>query len=240
MQVYVQKSTRTTCPRRPAAVSGGELSQPVAPVEAGQAALDRQRPDRAVTAGHAHELRHVDDCVGERVRRFLGQVVADATGDRPVLVLAGELCCVRVRLGMRCAVGVTFERDGGNGDARERRRAAPRSRRTAASPRPGRAATDSCGSRWRRGPGCRTTPRCGRRWRRRSSTAARRSARSASRTRGGWPRSRPGRARWRSSTGTTTAARPPAAAAPVRRLAADEIAAHRDQRRCSAPAIARR
>jgi hypothetical protein len=30
MQVYVQKSTSTTFPRRSSAVSGGELSQPVA------------------------------------------------------------------------------------------------------------------------------------------------------------------------------------------------------------------
>src|SRR6266536_2144952 len=31
MHVYVQKSTRTTFPRRPSAVSGGELSQLLAP-----------------------------------------------------------------------------------------------------------------------------------------------------------------------------------------------------------------
>ena len=36
MQVYVQKSTRTTLPRRSAAMSGGELSHPVAPSKPGR------------------------------------------------------------------------------------------------------------------------------------------------------------------------------------------------------------
>ena len=36
MQVYVQKSTRTTFPRRPSGVSGSELSQPVAPSKPGR------------------------------------------------------------------------------------------------------------------------------------------------------------------------------------------------------------
>src|SRR5262249_33944332 len=35
MQVYVQKLASTTFPRRPAGVSGGELSQPVAPPKEG-------------------------------------------------------------------------------------------------------------------------------------------------------------------------------------------------------------
>jgi hypothetical protein len=35
MQVYVQKSTSTTEPRNPAGVSGGELSQPLAPSNPG-------------------------------------------------------------------------------------------------------------------------------------------------------------------------------------------------------------
>src|SRR5690242_12315547 len=46
--------------------------------------------------------------------------MADATGDQPVPVLAGEPLFIRVRLRMRRAVGITFERDGGDGDARER------------------------------------------------------------------------------------------------------------------------
>src|SRR5215472_12983368 len=36
MHVYVQKSTSTTFPRRPAGVSGPELSQPVAPSKPGR------------------------------------------------------------------------------------------------------------------------------------------------------------------------------------------------------------
>ena len=37
MQVYVQKSTRTTLPRSSSVVSGGELSHPVAPPSDGSA-----------------------------------------------------------------------------------------------------------------------------------------------------------------------------------------------------------
>src|SRR5919197_5118429 len=44
MQVYVQKSTRTTLPRRPSAVSGSELSQPVAPSNPGR--VSRRVPKR--------------------------------------------------------------------------------------------------------------------------------------------------------------------------------------------------
>jgi hypothetical protein len=58
--------------------------------------------------------------IDERVRCLLREVVADATRDQPVRVLAGELLLVRVRFRMRCAVGVAFESDGGDGDARER------------------------------------------------------------------------------------------------------------------------
>src|SRR6185503_4114286 len=61
MQVYVQKSTRTTLPRRPSGVSGSELSQPVAPSNearrpstgnsaaspARRCASERRRPGRA-------------------------------------------------------------------------------------------------------------------------------------------------------------------------------------------------
>ena len=79
-----------------------------------------------------------------------------------------------------------------------------------------RAASGSCGSRSRHGRDCRRTLRCARTWRRRSSSRGRRFARSASRTRAGTSRSRRGRARWRSSTGTTTAARPRAAGAACR------------------------
>src|SRR4029078_8941294 len=47
MHVYVQKSTSTTCPRRPAAVSGSELSQPVAPSNSGRRVTPRCRARRS-------------------------------------------------------------------------------------------------------------------------------------------------------------------------------------------------
>src|SRR5919204_3795469 len=48
MHVYVQKSTRTTFPRRPPGVSGSELSQPAAPSKpAGQMRLGAQLGEQA-------------------------------------------------------------------------------------------------------------------------------------------------------------------------------------------------
>src|SRR3954453_13386632 len=44
MQVYVQKSTTTTRPRRPSVVSGGELSHPVAPSSDGILPSAGRRP----------------------------------------------------------------------------------------------------------------------------------------------------------------------------------------------------
>src|SRR5829696_6817565 len=44
MQVYVQKSTATTRPRRPSVVSGGELSHPVAPSREGILPPGARRP----------------------------------------------------------------------------------------------------------------------------------------------------------------------------------------------------
>ena len=63
MQVYVQKSTRTTFPPTSAAVSGGELSHPVGPVETREATLGghRSRPSMAEHIEPAH--------VGEVLRR---------------------------------------------------------------------------------------------------------------------------------------------------------------------------
>jgi hypothetical protein len=56
MQVYVQKSTRTTFPRRSAVVSGAELSQPGRSVEARQVTLggQRGRPGVAERIEQAH------------------------------------------------------------------------------------------------------------------------------------------------------------------------------------------
>src|SRR4051794_22140808 len=63
---------------------------------------------------------NVDHGTYKRIWCLLREVVADATGDQPVHVLAGELLFVRVRFRMRCAVGVTLECDRRDGDARER------------------------------------------------------------------------------------------------------------------------
>src|ERR1700730_15725941 len=49
--------------------------------------------------------RDGDDRYGKCLRRFLGQVVPDPTGDEPVFVCP-------------CEFGVAFERDGGHGDDR--------------------------------------------------------------------------------------------------------------------------
>jgi hypothetical protein len=56
MHVYVQKSTSTTLPPTSSAVSGGELSQPVAIVEPGQAAFggQRGRPRMSASGEPAH------------------------------------------------------------------------------------------------------------------------------------------------------------------------------------------
>ncbi len=56
----------------------------------------------------------VDDGGREVLWCFLRQVVADATREIPMLVLAGELRGVRRRSRMRRAVGVAFERDRGH------------------------------------------------------------------------------------------------------------------------------
>ena len=98
----------------------------------------------------------VDDRLGEGLRRFLRQVVADAALDGPVRIPAGEFPGVGGGLRMRRAVGVAFHRDGGHGDDRALRRAAFRGRRISLRPRRGRAASDNCGSRSRRDPDCRT------------------------------------------------------------------------------------
>src|SRR3954447_21278396 len=52
----------------------------------------------------------VEHGFGERFGRFLRQVVADAVGDEPMRVFAGELSGVRRRVRMRRAVGVAFQR----------------------------------------------------------------------------------------------------------------------------------
>src|SRR5215471_6633670 len=77
-------------------------------------------PSSSVSGVSAAERVDVDDSLGERLRRFLGQVVPDTAGDIPVLVLTGELRRVSTRLRMRRAVRVAFHRDGRNRDDRAR------------------------------------------------------------------------------------------------------------------------
>jgi hypothetical protein len=83
MQVYVQKSTRTTFPARPPGVSGDEFSQPVAPSNPGRRSSTgtgprvgggaRRRGSRPATSG-------LEDGVRERL---LLRKEPDATRDHP-------------------------------------------------------------------------------------------------------------------------------------------------------------
>src|ERR1700691_2226604 len=57
-----------------------------------------------------------DDSFSECLRRFLGQVVANAAGDDPMLVPTRKLLGVSAGLGVRSAIGVAFERDGRHGN----------------------------------------------------------------------------------------------------------------------------
>ena len=142
---------------------------------------------------------------------------------------------------MRCAVGIAFQGDGGHGDDGRRGEPLSPGRRTWARHRPVPAASGSYGSRWRRDRGCRTPWRCARRWRRRTSILARPVARSAWRSRAGSGRSRFGRARWRSRTDTTTASSAAGGnGVLLGLLAADQVAAHRDQAFARVPARGRR
>src|SRR5207248_9023075 len=96
-----------------------------APAQLGELRLreaDLERADGVVFGGHVLLLvaGDVDDGLGERLRGFLRQVVPDAARDGAVFVFARELCLVGGGLGVRCAVGVTFEGDRRNGDDRAR------------------------------------------------------------------------------------------------------------------------
>ena len=121
MHVYVQKSVRTTFPRRSASVRGAELSQAVAPgSQAGDPRLVVRpfQPYVACRRGSLADPAYFEDGIGERRRGFLGKVVSDATLDRSVRIGAGELRGICAWVRMWCAVGVTLERDGGHGDDR--------------------------------------------------------------------------------------------------------------------------
>ena len=158
----------------------------------------------------------------------------------PVRVLAREFLGVGSWLRVRRAIGIAFEGDRGHGD--DRAFGEPLFQIVVFRLAFGqiRAASDNCGSRWRRDPGCRRTPRV------RSNVASSKShfgeasCQMSFANRAGICRSRPGRVRWRSNTGTTTGARPLAATASCRLPGCRSDSRSRRRAPCSAPAIAPR
>src|SRR5438477_10182743 len=60
----------------------------------------------------------VDDGLREGLRRFLRQIVADATRDGSMRILAREFLGISAAVDMWRAVGVAFERNGGHSDDR--------------------------------------------------------------------------------------------------------------------------
>src|SRR6266498_16664 len=117
MQVYVQKLTTTTFPRRSLGSSCAELSQSVAPRSEGKCPSTGSSPLRPINPPISpSEVVDVEDGVREGPGRFLRQVVADTALDRPMFVLPGELRRVGARVRMGRAVGVTLERDRRDGD----------------------------------------------------------------------------------------------------------------------------
>jgi hypothetical protein len=61
---------------------------------------------------------NVHDSLGKGLRRFLWEVVPDASRDLPVLVFPREFLCVRRGIRVRRTVGVAFHRNGRDGDDR--------------------------------------------------------------------------------------------------------------------------
>ena len=84
----------------------------------------------AIAVGSARGVKESNDRAGllndprprsprrQRPGGFLRQIVADAAGDQPVRILAGELLGIGGGVRMRRAVGVAFQRDGRHGDDR--------------------------------------------------------------------------------------------------------------------------
>src|SRR5208337_3303618 len=60
----------------------------------------------------------VNHGLGKRLRSLLRQVVADAAGDEPVVIFAGELVAIGCARRVDCSVGVAFHGDGRHGDGR--------------------------------------------------------------------------------------------------------------------------
>src|SRR4051794_30337432 len=134
MQVYSQKSTRTTLPRSASAVSGAEFTQRsglnagslfAAPAKLEPTTMPAKRNKRMALMRWHSSLRHwrsksvhVDNRDGEGPRGFLRQVMSNSASQVPVYVSAGELRGVSSRGCVRRAVGIPFKRDCGHGDDR--------------------------------------------------------------------------------------------------------------------------
>ena len=74
----------------------------------------------ARTVRSTSKVIRIDHRLGERLRIFLRQVVADAAADQPELVFAGEALGVILGSRVRCAVGIAFKGDGRHTDGRRR------------------------------------------------------------------------------------------------------------------------
>src|SRR5262249_41064815 len=72
-----------------------------------------------VPCGSRSKLVDVDDRLGECLRRFLRQVVADAAFQIPMRIPAGKFLRIGARIRVRGAIGVAFESDGRHGYHRE-------------------------------------------------------------------------------------------------------------------------
>ena len=73
-------------PRKSSVVRGGELSQPVA-IESREVAFRREAGVTPHGTGSS-QAPELEDCLRERLRRFLRQVVPDPALERPVRVRA--------------------------------------------------------------------------------------------------------------------------------------------------------
>src|SRR5438874_1669889 len=62
------------------------------------------------TIGLGSHPAYVDDGLREGLRRLLGQVVADAAGNDPVLILAGKHLCISTGVRMRRPIGIALQR----------------------------------------------------------------------------------------------------------------------------------
>src|ERR1700732_1790698 len=82
--------------------------------------VDSDRESHGLLASKA---RDIQDRLGEGLRGFLWQIVANSALGRSVRILAGEFPSVRVRLWMWRAIGVTFKSDGGHRDGGTRGKA---------------------------------------------------------------------------------------------------------------------